>query len=225
MDHGSTETTRVGMKMCGGGQLPPAPVLSAMEDRSIPLVRAFLATGSDHDFSVLAREIAPRLLRYCRAQGASGADAEDIVQDVLYTVYCKVWSIRELNLFWSWLFQVARNAQLQQIRRSNRQLPINSLDPLEEANLPAKISAPGKSGEEFVSWMELLEPGERDVMVLRYVEDFEYHEIAQTLSIPIGTVKSRLFHAKKKLTKQLTAPQPALQKSIGLVTGGPRGKK
>jgi DNA-directed RNA polymerase specialized sigma24 family protein len=53
--------------------------------------------------------------------------------------------------------------------------------------------------------MTLLESHEREALVLRFVEEWEYHEIAAAQSIPIGTVKWRVFSAKKKLGAHLKA--------------------
>jgi hypothetical protein len=48
--------------------------------------------------------------------------------------------------------------------------------------------------------MNLLEPSEREVMKLRFVEQLQYHEIAAAQAIPIGTVQSRVFNAKKTIS-------------------------
>lgn len=53
--------------------------------------------------------------------------------------------------------------------------------------------------------MGRLEAREREVMMLRFIEDWEYHEIAAAKSIPIGTVQWRVFSAKKKLAPWLAA--------------------
>ena len=52
--------------------------------------------------------------------------------------------------------------------------------------------------------MEFLNPREREVMTLRFVEQWEYHEIAAAKDMPIGTVQSIVFNAKKKLAPRLT---------------------
>jgi RNA polymerase sigma factor (sigma-70 family) len=54
--------------------------------------------------------------------------------------------------------------------------------------------------------MEWLEPAEREMMLLRYLEGFEYHEIASMLNIPVGTVQWKIFHSKRKLAARFGAP-------------------
>ncbi len=57
--------------------------------------------------------------------------------------------------------------------------------------------------------MSRLNSRERDVMTLRFVEEWEHHEIASARAIPIGTVQWRVFNAEKKLTPWLTARRAA----------------
>ena len=63
----------------------------------------------------------------------------------------------------------------------------------------------GTSAFEFHSWMAFLESSEREALTLRFVEEWEYHEIAAAKNIPIGTVQWRVFNAKKKLAPHLKA--------------------
>ncbi len=60
-------------------------------------------------------------------------------------------------------------------------------------------------GVDWVVWMRFLDPDERQVMMLRYIEDLGYQEIATALGIPLGTVKWKIFHAKEKLRQALGA--------------------
>ena len=61
----------------------------------------------------------------------------------------------------------------------------------------------GPSAFEFHQWMTFLESHEREALTLRYVEGWEYHEIAAATAIPIGTVQWRVFNAQKKLATRL----------------------
>jgi RNA polymerase sigma factor (sigma-70 family) len=58
---------------------------------------------------------------------------------------------------------------------------------------------------DFLHWMGLLEPVERQVMMLRYSEELGYQEIATALGIPLGTVKWKIFIAKERLSAELGA--------------------
>lgn len=213
--------------MCENRQGDTLPDIAAVEeDLCASLLCSFCVSQGELEFNLLARQIAPRLFRYCRSLGSTGGDAEEVVQDVLYIVYRKATTVREPGLFWPWLYRVTRNALLLQVRRSKRQLPSMFLEPLEEALLPVPESRDtGTRTPDFAEWMEKLEPGERSVMVLRYVEDYEYHEIANALKIPIGTVKSRLFQAKKRLSKEFRALHATRPRDENLATGGRHEKR
>ena len=65
----------------------------------------------------------------------------------------------------------------------------------------------GSPAFEFHQWMAFLESREREALTLRFIEEWEYHEIAAAKAIPIGTVQWRVFNAKKKLASHLRAPQ------------------
>jgi DNA-directed RNA polymerase specialized sigma24 family protein len=61
--------------------------------------------------------------------------------------------------------------------------------------------------------MSFLESREREALTLRFVEEWEYHEIAAAKAIPIGTVQWRVFNAKKKLATYLKAPELSRRKA------------
>jgi RNA polymerase sigma-70 factor (ECF subfamily) len=136
--------------------------------------------------------------------GGLGCDpdlSEDLSQEVLMTVYQKAWQLRDRTRFRAWLFTIGRHA----LHRYH-QLRSAEADPVDLENVIDPRPA-GPPAFEFHRWMTLLESHEREVMVLRFVEEWEYHEIAAAPSIPIGTVKWRVFSAKKKLGARLKAPE------------------
>ena len=61
----------------------------------------------------------------------------------------------------------------------------------------------GEVRREFWRAFELMPPKDREILALRHFRDLEYHEIAEELRIPIGTVMSRLFHARRRLRERL----------------------
>ena len=61
---------------------------------------------------------------------------------------------------------------------------------------------------DFAEWMTYLEPAERDLVILRFIEELSYEELAVALGVPVGTVKWRLFSAKKKLAPIINASSP-----------------
>ena len=152
-------------------------------------------------FDTLFRIFSPRLVVFFCRRGHEKEAAEDLAQEVMLTVYRKVGQLRDHNLFRAWLFKIARNAEYRLFAQRTRQVPIVDLAGVPD--LPAPTLSPFGPTTEFRDWMRFLNPDERVIMTLRFVEDWEYHEIAAAEAIPIGTVQWRVFNCKKKLALHL----------------------
>jgi RNA polymerase sigma-70 factor (ECF subfamily) len=167
-------------------------------------VEGFLNDPTGDSFRLLFRAISPQVLGYFRGRGCERGLAEDLTQDVMFAVSSESGRLRDRNLFRPWLFKIARNAWLQDLRREQRQLSTKELDAW-AGSFGGREQHPGaRSG--FAEWMEWLEPVERQLVLLRYLEGLEYHEIASTLNIPLGTVQWKIFHSKRKLAARFGAP-------------------
>lgn len=176
------------------------------------LTQRFLECSDDASFAGVFRVFTPQLLAFYRARGCKAGLAEDLAQEVMLTVYRKAGQLRDRALFRAWLFRIAKNALCQHYVRCTRQVDTvdvaDSLERLAAANTEAATPA-----FEFMAWMSLLDSTERDVMTLRFIEQWEYHEIAADKSIPIGTVQWRVFNAKKKLAPHLAGFRHGLRKA------------
>jgi RNA polymerase sigma-70 factor (ECF subfamily) len=99
----------------------------------------------------------------------------------------------------TWIFGIARNKALDLLRREKRGARVPEL------KLVSPDPAPGIERDENVrTALETLSTDHREVVFLTFYEGLSYGEIAQLLDIPEGTVKSRMFHAKKRLAEVLT---------------------
>jgi RNA polymerase sigma-70 factor (ECF subfamily) len=164
----------------------------------------FLETPHDESFSELFHTFQPQLVSFFRARGCHLDLAEDLSQEVMFTVYCKAEQLRDRTLFRAWLFKVARNALCRHYGKKTREVDTVNLEEVHEA---VSIHKPGTPAFEFYHWMGFLDSQEREVMALRFVEEWEYHEIAAAQASPIGTVQWRVFNAKKKLAPYLRTLQ------------------
>ena len=173
----------------------------------------FLASPDGDTFAALFRVFSPQLVTYFRRRGHDAALAEDLAQEVMFTVYRKAWQIRDRALFRAWLFKIARNVVCRHFAELDRKVPTVGLADLGDRFLSDSSRCTGAPSWEFRDWMEFLEPGERDVMTLRFVEGWEYHEIAADRSIPIGTVQWRVFNSKRKLAMHLNPRQDRARKA------------
>ena len=174
-------------------------------DESRDAVECFLDRLDEESYSAMFRVMTPRVFRYFRLRGCSRDMSEDLTQEVMFIVYTQIRRLRNRDLFRSWLFQIARNAWLQHRRQQNRRVPASALDDLDEVACPTNADPADSS--RFGEWMARLKPQERELLVLRYLEGFEYHELASMLNIPIGTVQWRVFQLKKTLAGRAGVPQ------------------
>ena len=162
----------------------------------------FLDAPDEESFAELFKACTPQLVAFFRARGCQMA-AEDLAQEVMFTVYRKAEQIRDRSLFRAWMFKIARNTLSRHFGKQAREV-----DTVDLADVPERLVAAGNKGAgtpafEFHHWMAFLDSREREALTLRFIEQWEYHEIAAAQSIPIGTVQWRVFSAKRKLAPYL----------------------
>ena len=178
--------------------------------REYEAAEQFLNQGDEDSFSDLFRIYSPQLVAFFRRRGHEKCVAEDLAQEVMLTVYQKAGQVRDHRLFRAWLFKVARNAAFRHFAHRMRQVPTVDMDDVGEL-LAAPGHSPSAPASEFGDWMKFLDPQEQEAMTLRFVEEWEYHEIAAAKAIPIGTVQWRVFNSKKKLAAHLRPRQGVTQ--------------
>jgi RNA polymerase sigma-70 factor (ECF subfamily) len=138
---------------------------------------------------------------------------EDAAHDALQETFVKVWKkLGQFDLnrtFGPWFFQVLRNQCRDMLRsRKARAKHIGHDERLEERPAGDRWN-PGRRMERTdakrILWEGLDRVGDehREILVLKELEDFRYHEIAKILEIPEGTVASRLYHARRALRDEL----------------------
>ncbi len=151
------------------------------------------------------------LLRIVRDRGL----AEDLAQETFIKAFRALGSFQAGRKFSSWLFKIAHNSAIDALRRRRLQtVPLETADP--EApdllgTLPASgIDAPetllrGRDlGEALAAAIGELRPDYRSVVQLRFVEGLAYEEISQVMDLPLGTVKTHLHRARKRLVQILS---------------------
>jgi RNA polymerase sigma-70 factor (ECF subfamily) len=178
-------------------------------------IENFLLTGAEEDFCDLFEVVYPRVRRYFLLRGMEAGEAEDLAQNVMVVVYQRAGEVREKQYFHGWLFKVAKNELARFWRRRQARDRIAEMEPLSDelaGNLITEMEVAGSS--DFVEWVSYLEPAERDIIILRFIEELSYEELSVAFDIPIGTVKWRLFNAKKKLAPIIRASQPKSARRI-----------
>jgi RNA polymerase sigma factor (sigma-70 family) len=164
----------------------------------------FLEVPNAASFSDLFKTFTPQLVAFFRARGCELALAEDLAQEVMLAVYRKAAQVRDRALFRAWLFKIAHNALCRHYGKQAREVETVDLAEVAERLVAISHKPAATPAFEFLHWMTFLDSREREVMRLRFIEQWEYHEIAAAQAIPIGTVQWRVFNAKKKLAPHLT---------------------
>jgi RNA polymerase sigma-70 factor (ECF subfamily) len=178
--------------------------------RECEVAERFLDHPTEDSFSELFRVFSPQLVAFFRTRGHEDAIAEDLAQEVMLKVYQKAWQIRDRRLFRAWLFKIARRAVCRRLTKLTREVPTVNLANVDDRFAASTHKGGGCLAFEFRDWMSLLDPREQDLVMLRFVEEWEYHEIASSQAVPIGTVQWRVFNLKKKLRCILNRwPDPA----------------
>ncbi len=141
-------------------------------------------------------------LRYFISRlSASPEMAEDIFQDTWLTVIRRIYSLKKLDAFSTWLYRIARNKVYQQLRRkktlskldNNITVPNNTED---------DVFSPEDAKEIHRCLKEII-PEYREVLMLRFLEQMSYKQISEVINCSLGTVKSRIHYAKLALKKEM----------------------
>jgi RNA polymerase sigma-70 factor (ECF subfamily) len=173
----------------------------------------FLDSPNEDSFCALFKTFTPQLVAFFRARNCELALAEDLAQEVMLLVYRKAAQLRDRTLFRAWLFKIARNALCRHYGKQTREVETVDLTDIADRSVAASHKPTGTPAFEFLHWMAFLDSREREVMTLRFIEQWEYHEIAAAQAIPIGTVQWRVFNAKKKLGPYLATRQNISRKA------------
>lgn len=181
-----------------------------LEEREV--AERFLQNANDDSFNAMFRVFSPQLVAFFRKCGHEKDTAEDLAQEVMLTVYRKAGQIRDHNLFRAWLFKVARNTAFRYFARRTREVPTVDVADISDF-LSASNRNPLGPASEFNDWMKFLNAQEQETMTLRFIEEWEYHEIAAVQAIPIGTVQWRVFNSKKKLASHLSPVRVLVRKA------------
>jgi RNA polymerase sigma-70 factor (ECF subfamily) len=162
-----------------------------------------ISAGDRTAFEAIFNRYAPRVKSYLMRLGAGAAAAEDLAQEAMISVWRRAASYDAAKAKPStWVFVIARNAWIDRLRREKVALAYQLVNPpIEESQEEAPDAAVMRRGDEsrVVDALAELSEEQRQVVRLSFFEDNSHSEIAARLSLPLGTVKSRLRLALIKL--------------------------
>ena len=137
--------------------------------------------------------------------------AHDIVQETFAAAVRYISSLRDDQKFTSWLFGIAHQKCVQRWRQVRRDETFFASDtasgdlPDLDPSDPCSLLLRREQADEFFALVEQLPMAQRSALLLHVLEDFSLEEIAAVTAVPVGTVKSRLHHAKRALRQIVEA--------------------
>ena len=156
--------------------------------------------GDERAFSVLVRAYECPVFNYVLRMVGDRALAEDLTQEIFLRVHQSIDGFSQRCRFTTWLFQVAKNRVLDELRARERR-PVAAVPP-EEIPVLEVLDAPVERTEEIEAvWRSIgaLNPDLKMALLLRDVVGLSYAEIADTLEITLSTVKWRIYKAREEV--------------------------
>ena len=168
--------------------------------------------GSRDAFEQLYARYQRRLCAFFRRRLANPARSEDLTQETFLAVIHGAATYQPRALFRTYLYAIAMNSLLAERRKQSR----------DSTGGEAAVDAAVRPAHDESLWirqaLQRLEPVEREVLMLREYEQLTYAEIAELLSLPVNTVRSRLFRARMALKQLLQGSSDRKGVAVGVTT-------
>lgn len=187
---------------------------SELEDKLVKLAQQ----GDQKAFQELVVRYQRRVFNICYGIVKNADEAQDLTQETFIRVHKNLARFEGNASFYTWIYRIAKNVGIDHIRKSRRR-SASSFDEMMETNTertidtgsmptplginPSKVAGRRELMEQMQNALASLSESHREIIVLREIEDLSYQEIADALDISIGTVMSRLHHARKNMQKAL----------------------
>lgn len=171
--------------------------------------RWMLAVRDQRDRAAFARlfdHFAPRLKGVAIRSGMAPAQAEDVVQEVMLTVWRKAQLFDpERAQVSAWIYQISRNRQIDVIRKERRPVPEELKQPDAPQEDAAQMVALDQEVQKLRAALSSLKPAQRDIVEKAYLGELSHSEIHAQTGLPLGTIKSRIRLGLEKLRQDLKA--------------------
>ncbi len=171
----------------------------------------------------VVRQHSARVYRLSYRLTGNQHDAEDLTHDVFIRVFRSLDSFRP-GTFEGWLHRITTNLFLDRARRKQR-IRFDALSDEFAARLPSRLQGPEESFDvshldgDIQQALDALAPTFRAAVVLCDIEGYSYEEVAQTLGIKLGTVRSRIHRGRAQLRQALAHRAPTRRTATAAATG------
>jgi len=162
-----------------------------------------LARGGDGDaFGRLVEPRIERTLRTARAILGSEADAREVTQEAFVSAWINLRGLRDTSRFDAWLNRIVLNRCRDRLRQRRRIREV-AMDAVEVSS--GDVADASADTGVVLAAFERLDVADRQILVLHHLHDLSLDEISRQLDVPVGTVKSRLWRARRALERALEA--------------------
>jgi RNA polymerase sigma-70 factor (ECF subfamily) len=189
---------------------------SEADSRPVDLLVESFREGKPGAFDAIVRAHQDRVYSFCVRMLSDREDALDVAQEVFLSAYRNMAGFRGEASLSTWLLRIAANRCLNRIRQRSTRTAREVTQGDVEGNDDSSFQPPGREEDRPDRMVETRETGKileaaianldedsRMLVILSDVEGFSYEELAGTVGIPLGTVKSKLHRARMALRKML----------------------
>ncbi len=180
----------------------PKPARNSQAEHFAGLLNEVAETRSRQAFAELFEHFGPRLKAFMMRKGANAELAEDLVQDAMIAVWNKAGMFSPgKGSVTTWIYTIARNLRIDRLRREGSRY-FTDIDEYEEASDDPASDEVVISREQdalVTGALDVLPADQREVIVMAFMDDMTQTEIAEKLDVPLGTVKSRMRLAYRKM--------------------------
>ncbi len=171
----------------------------AEEERLIELAKAGDQAAMTELLQAVERPIYNTAFYYMKNE----YDAKDIVQEAMIRIYTKIDTFKGQARFKTWAQRITINLCKDYFRSKKESLSIEGaeLELVAKDDLEQEITVK-LATEDVIEIINTLPDSMRDVMILRYLQEYTYKEISETLNIPLNTVKSHLFRGRERIYEE-----------------------
>ncbi len=189
-------------------EMTQGPLSPARQDEFGVLLVRIAQTSDRAAFATVFDHFAPRLKSFMLRKGTSPELAEDLVQETMIAVWTKAGQfVPERGAASTWIFTIARNLRIDRLRRESAAhfIDLEGFDaPSEDASGDETINR-RQEDSHVGNALAQIPAEQRELLILSYVDDIPQSLIAERLKLPLGTVKSRIRLAYRRMRKILEA--------------------
>lgn len=169
--------------------------------------------GDNYAYDLLVKRYKDPLLNFIYRFLSNQTEAEDVLQETFLRLYKNKHYYKEVAKFSTWIYTIAGNLAKTELRKRKRRrffsISQHTTDDDKDYEIPDTTHNPERDANSQITdqiiqrAIDKLSPKFKEVIILRDIQGFSYDEIAETLQVPLGTIKSRVNRARLKLQEDL----------------------